>query len=69
MHTPKIIIHRLDAPWLRESGRSRRRAHRPLLIAAGAVAGFAVVIGTLPVADDPDIAPPAPPVRFPLTQQ
>jgi len=69
MHTPKIIIHRLDAPWLRECGRPRRRLHRRLLITAGAVAGCAIIIGTLAGADDPDITPHAPPVRLSLTQK
>jgi len=58
MHTPKVIIHRLDAPWVRECRRHRHRVQRGLLMAAAAVAGFVALIGSLAAADDSDTAAP-----------
>ena len=44
MYTPKVIIHRLDAPWLRESLHDRRRLHRRLYIAAAAAVGLGAAV-------------------------
>jgi hypothetical protein len=64
MHSPKVIIHRLDAPWQRPV---RRPVRRGLLTCAAAVAGFAALIGTLTAADDAGTAPPAAAQRSSLT--